>query len=320
MAETDSFNFKAFIAHSQVSYSTVWMPQTGLSSLQSHSLLRVLIPGLKEAQAHPLFRARLPSSWGVLVDPAWTKTSGFWSDSLVTPSGDPAILLNPEAALDPRLGQSLLVHELTHLVHHRYRPYEENWVREGVALLAETVVTGYFYPGLSAGFEEPETSLIASTDPTRRESAYSAEQSNQYGHLIQFFYYLYRVCGQKPLLDTLLTHGSPETGIAFIDQALNVAADASENVASEPACRNFDSVFRAFQIARFVGDASEPTGYVVAGSGQQAKVRDKAPAKLLPYSAAAYLTSGKCSRPGEIPWPEESGFDGKRRCIRIRLK
>jgi hypothetical protein len=247
----------------------------------------------------------------------WTQTSGFWSDTLSTPEKEPAILINPDAAIDARLSDSLIAHEATHLVHHRYRPHEENWMREGMALLAEYIVTGYFYPGLSSGFESPETSLVASTDPTLIESAYGDEQGSQYGHMLQFFYYLYRVCGRETLFDTLLTDPSEATGIEFVGHALAQTRKNNAEIASDPACAGFESAFRAFEVARFVADASRPSTYVVAGLGHQGAVRDK-PRKLPPYSAMAYeLRVGKkplkaCAA-GDIPW-------GDSRCIRVRLK
>ena len=52
------------------------------------------------AESYPLLASRLPKSWDVLVDPAWTKSTGFWSEELHVRPGVPAILLDPHALID----------------------------------------------------------------------------------------------------------------------------------------------------------------------------------------------------------------------------
>jgi hypothetical protein len=280
--------------------------------LAHEELIRTLKGSLLKIENHPLFRSRLPAHWGVLIDPDWSRSGGLWSDTLQTPQGDPAVLFNPDTLASSRFGYSSVVHELTHLVHHRYRPREENWVREGVALLAEYVVTQHFYVALRSGFTEPESSLVASTDPTNQDSVYGDERGNQYGHLTQFFYYIYRVCGGDGLFDTLLTDSSDKTGIDFVDYALAKTRASDADVAAEPACAGFEPLFRAFETARFVADSSSASGYVLSGAGYSAAVRDKR-REIPPYSATAYkLASGKKCAKGDRAW-------GRDRCIRIKL-
>lgn len=266
------------------------------------SSLKLALP---EVLSSSFFASRIPAQWGILLDGTWTQSSGFFSDQLKTPEGAPAILLSPSAILGTGSAESLLAHELTHLVHQGNRPQEESWVREGVALLAEWTVTKRYSPALTEAFARPETSLTAPLDPRHLDYADVSKRTAQYGHILQYFIYIYRLCGKQALLDTLLTSPSPKSGIAFLDEVLPSMKSAS------PACANFKDSFRLFSLARFQQDVANPENYVLI-SGLSSVVRAQAPDSLPPYSSSAYsLQDGAHCAAQDIAW-------GTSRCIRIQ--
>lgn len=262
---------------------------------------------------HWLFQGRLPAKIAVLVDGDWTKTAGYWSSTLAAPDGTPAVLLAPnvsrEVLADPAENLKILAHELTHLIHYKIRPQEQSWVREGLALLAEYLVTGYFNPSLPAAFSQPETSLVADLDPGRSEEIATSDRLAQYGHLVQYFYYIYRLCGKNQLFLQLLTSDSAASGKEFLDESLRIA---SAQTTPNPACTSFEESFRFFELARFIDDPLAPETYVVHVP-LKSRLQPNASFTLPPYSAGAYSLKGakaKC-QPTEMPW-------GSARCIRVR--
>ncbi len=113
--------------------------------------------------------------FSILIDPEWHLSAGYWSNLLQAPDGSPAILLTPQSFAQgdaPLL--MLLTHELTHLVHFQFRPKEESWVREGLAMLAEYAVSGLVDPAWTEALYHPETTMIADfntgTRPAKRST------------------------------------------------------------------------------------------------------------------------------------------------------
>lgn len=265
------------------------------------------IEDLKRAWGAPFLKDRLPNVVGVLVDAKWKKTSGYWSSTLVTPTGAPAILINAQTYVNPAERLRLLAHELTHLVHFATNPKEESWVREGLAMLVEFRVTGKLNPVLLAAKTLPETSLMASQDPAAPDFIGLHENTAQYGHVLEYFYYLYRLCGGERVVDALFA-ARETAGVLTIDMVL---ASVS---APETACANFDSSFTAFSKARFLQSTAKPSSYVWL-TGLRATVRESAaelPRPFPRYSSAAYRLGEKekaCEK-GDEPW-------GERRCIRV---
>lgn len=282
-----------------------WNPETHETQRQFERML----PRIQEA---PLLSKRLPETWALLIDGRWAKSAGYWSTELKAPDGRPAILLRPQTFLYGEQGLRLSVHELTHLVHHGLRPHEESWVREGIAMISEFTATGTLSAVMQEGFLTPETSLTAALDPHEADYADSKSRGARYGHILQYFYYLYRLCGKISLFEDLLASPSPAKGVAFIDRTLKDRFKRGD-FATDPVCEGFETSFKAFQTARFLQDPMTPSGFVTASSGTQAQVR-QAPAWIPPYSAMAYRLPprAKCLA-GDFPW-------GESRCIRIRMK
>jgi hypothetical protein len=186
---------------------------------------------------------------------------------------------------------------------------------EGAAMLMEYVVTESMTPALSEGFKTPETSLTSSFDPKNDEysESISADILAKYGHVFQYSYYLYRLCGKDDLLDKILTSSSKNTGIALIDELLKARSEKLKDEEKKKYCENFKESFRAFQIARFNPKFTDESGYIVSRN-MKATVRDKA-MDLPAHSAMTYKIKSdteKCPD-GEIAW-------GASRCIKIRYE
>jgi hypothetical protein len=218
--------------------------------------------------------------------------------------------------MDPQGGFALLTHEAVHLTHGRARPQEASWIREGLALLGETLITGYFNPVVGLGFASPETSLMLTVDPALPESEAMRVRGPQYGHVLQYFYYLYRLCGGDSLYETLFEGADAIDrtleGPAFIDAVLK--RQLAESSGADPSvCSNFEGSFVAFERARLKQYRLRPSDYVMI-SGFEAPLRASPPrADELPlWSATQYRpspNSGKCE-PGDESW--------RNRCLRIR--
>ncbi len=278
--------------------------------------IQALFQNIPLATKNPAISSYWPERFSILIDGNWKGSSGFSSPELVAPDGSPAILIRPEAAVDPS-SFYLVVHELTHQIHYKTRPHEEAWLREGVALLAEYVLTGKLNPIIREGFRNPESSLTAALDPSKSDYF-----GSQHGHLIQYFYYLYRLCGQNAFFSKLLTSPSSSTGIAFLDETLRGLSSSSE---IDPICSDFNTSFRAFEIARF-SQAPYPKNAYVIMTSDRASVR-RMPRDLPPYSAMAYF-------PSQIVHSDRIGQFGKvgsgcirdsdvrieDRCVRIRME
>lgn len=258
------------------------------------------------------FQERLPKSFGVIVDEHWSTSEGYFSPKIKTPDGAPAILLSEPAIREPSAQASLLVHELTHLVHFSRRPHEEPWIQEGVALLAETVVTKSFNRALLLGFDAPETSLTEGFDFQHRSIEGRDRTLAKHGHVLQYFYYIYNLCGKDELLNELIESDSKRSGREFLDEILRLA---SQKRALDPVCASFEKSFLAFENARFFPKASPPSARLLP-SFLKARIR---PAPLTeampPFSAQAVrMREGAASC--------ESGFQevDPETCFRIRLE
>jgi hypothetical protein len=280
---------------------TVWKRNTYADLTLFIQILFQNISSISEKQTIKEF---FPSQLSVLIDGDWTGSSGYSEPGLTAPDGSPALLIRPEAALDPS-SLSLVVHELTHVIHYKTRPHEEAWLREGVALLSEYVLTGKLNPILREGFKNPETSLTAPLDPTQADYF-----GAQHGHLIQYFYYLYRLCGKDILFSKLLASPSQSSGIEFLDETLR---ELSGTIALDPVCTDFKTSFVAFETARFTQSPYPKDKYVII-MNDRGVVREF-PQQIPSYSATAYRRSNSapaCVQASDIP------IEGA--CIRIRMK
>lgn len=288
-------------------HGTIWLrgynddPKTLLQNLQSK---------LPVVLNHAIFKSKIPQHWDILLDGEWKKSPGYWANDLKSPDGNPALLFTP-STLFRDSGLALIAHELTHMIHHQYRPAEEAWIREGAALLAEYLVTGYFNPSMELAFTSPETSLIADFDPEASAAKEVFQVNAQYGHVLLYFYYLHRVCGNprmpKTFFNALLTIDSSQVGMNFMDVFLKSLVGDNP---IKPYCQDFKNSFMAFETARFMNDPNKDFTYVLITRLKPA-VRETAP-NLPPYSAGAYKRATPSCPGEEISWDLN--------CIRIRLK
>jgi len=300
-----------------------WAPQTELEwkgALAESEVFREISSTLKlsyaRVRAHAIFKNNLPAHLGIILDSGWTQSEGFFSAELKTSEGYPAVLFQPLSLLDKGAQPALLSHELTHLVHFQKRPHEAPWVQEGVALLAEYVVTRSFNPALLQGFRHPETSLTEGFEIRHRQAVTPAQTLAQYGHVLQYFAFLYENCGGDALLNFLLNSSAKSSGVAFMDEAsAAIVIDAA--APHEVFCDSFEKSFRAFQRARFFPKPYPPSASVISYA-MKAAVRVTPPANtdiLPPYSARAFYlpeTDGRCL--GERIFAEPSI------CFEIRLE
>jgi hypothetical protein len=291
---------------------------------------------------------KFPEQWAIRLDTTWSLSEGFWSPTLTSPDSKkitnfdqthnvnqvPAIILNPVSLFENHSATSLLIHEMAHLAHYQYRPHEESWVREGVALLAEHVLNQYvqaqamkskaqkkqitfrpvyFNSVYQDGFITPETSLIQVTDLKNLSAESQSLRRGQYGHLLQYFHYLYRLCGGEDFFKDLVKSSSQLKGIEFLDFLLkNLFEKKSSLKSAHPICSSFKDSFKAFEIARFKQDFSEPSRFLYPTSWT-ATIRST-PQELPSYSAMAYdLKEGESCPSRDIEW-------GSSRCIRIRFE
>lgn len=260
---------------------------------------------------HWIFKERLPSPVGILLDQKWEKSAGFSSPDLKTSKGYPAILINPQRVSTRQEWKRILAHEFSHLVHRQARPHETSWVIEGVGLLAEHLLSEQklFHPGLAHSYRDPETSLIGDLN-VLSPSYNGKDKLPQYGHLLQYFYYIHRLCGGDVLLHTLLFNESKSAGIEFIDRVLKALTQAK--VTESEACSDFNTSFEKFQLARFKNDQHITDGFVRRSLIPTA-VRTTARKLTLPYSATAYYKPDHGCAQGDHLW-------GERKCIRIRFE
>ena len=204
-------------------------------------------------------------------------------------------------------------------MHNHLRPQSdqeaESWIREGIAMLAEWIVTGEYgtaqiNPSFNQAFKIPETSLIAPLDPNHEDFKNVQMRTAQYGHILQYFLYVYRLCGKTSLLEKLMSSSSSKTGVELMDEVLK-----SMNAPSI-ACQSFHDSFVHFSLARFKQDLGEED--YVYRTGAESVIREK-PVDLPPYSSEAYRLNSdphqkqKTCLSGEFKW-------GSSICIRIREK
>jgi hypothetical protein len=274
----------------------------------SKTLSEVLAKRLPQLLDSPFWKDRLPEHWSLLLDGSWTTSAGYWSPDLPSPDKSPAILIRPQTLIHSDHGTHLIAHELAHHVHHQIRPHEESWIREGIAMMAEYLTTQKLNPILLEGFRNPETSLIAPLDPSDRNYKNANKRVTQYGHILQYFYYLYKNCGGDGLIEEILTDPSPQSGIELLDQILKRRRKGPTGGAVIRVCENFQESFINFEIARLKQDPTESTPFIIP-TAIRAPIRDSRQ-ELPPYSATAYR--GSCT-PGDIGW-------GAQKCIRIRME
>jgi hypothetical protein len=292
-----------------------WKGDSGLITSQ-------LMDQVRELEGHWLFEGELPEKFSVLLDGTFTRAAAYWDDTLTAPDGSPAILLTPAAALDISRSDNLLTHEITHHLHHRYRKWEKFWVREGLALLAEKIVTSHFHPSLEEGFLAPESSLTEDMNPRTTqepdksipEYQMNSKRGRTYGHLLQYFYFIYRLCGKDQLFSTLLKSQAPTSGVDFVDGTLKLMRATSPKIAGEVACSGFKESFLQFQKARFSQSPIRPNTWVTAND-MKATVRKEPMVLTQPYSATAYEVAPPtgCARKEDI-------LLNPMLCLRVRME
>jgi len=271
-------------------------------------LIQGLNSSLKTVLSSSIFSSNILPAWGIIIDGSFTESEGYFSSELKTPAGLPAILLQRNALINEAGQTRLIAHELFHLMHFQKRPKEADWVQEGLAQLTEYLVTGNFNRSLLSAFTSPETSLTEGFAFHDREQNSKNQTLAQYGHALQYFYYLYRLCGKNELYEILVNSSSQKNGVNFIDEQLKILAHTKT---LDPICTSFEKSFVAFEHARFFPKVAPSSSYIISAD-MAATVRPKPNAiPLPPFSARAFKLQNEqnCS-PGII-------IDGD--CFEIRL-
>ncbi len=309
---------KPNLAYGQESSDEVLQPQVTIEyrNVLHKDKSELLSANLAKVRASPWFNNRLPLSFGMILDGNFTASEGYYSPLLITYDlktglAVPAILFS-DTLFSATRSLQLMAHELTHLMQAHLWPQsgsiENSWLREGLALMAEWMIsTEQGYPGhnpaLMEAFRFPETSLVAPLTPEQETYKDVRVRTAEYGHILQYFIYIYRLCGGKKLLEELLAPSSLKTGLALLDEALPLQHTGYA------ACANFHESFVAFSLARFhQGTAPEDYVYVTA---LESPIRES-PVDLPPYSSTVYrrTPNQKCAL-HDWEW-------GTSRCIRIR--
>lgn len=131
-------------------------------------------------------------------------------------------------------GQSLFFHEFFHFIHYLYRPQEESWLKEGMAMLFEYYLTKHIHWKAAKAFREnSQRPLVVPYDPFKPNLA-------DYGQSFFFLYYIQNKCGAIPLLWKLTQSTEEAKGIDFVQSLLE----------QYPTCQDFYSTHCNFLIAR----------------------------------------------------------------------
>lgn len=304
LAQTSNVTYWRALKDIKVGSNQVSVWHNGTQSIENESLgnLKTQVKAVWDAD---LWKKLSLKDISILIDHEWTKSAGYWSNQLRSPKNTEAFLVTPKALLDETRLKSLLAHELMHLLFYRANPNEESWVREGLALLSEYVVTGNLNPIWNAGLANPERSLLAIHDPGQPDALHVIEQAAQYGHVLQFFFYLYKHCGGDEFL-TEYMKPAKEVGFIRLDAILK----------SISSCEDTKTVFKNFSMARFKNDPAHPELLLYASSRAAVvrKSEEQLPNPMPAYSSGSYFLSKKVKTcpGGDIAW-------GQRRCIRIQL-
>ncbi len=223
--------------------------------------------------------------FSVLIDGDWKHSAGVYFPNDADPHGHPQVRIRPQTLLERDYGSKVIFHEWIHLLHQSIAPKEDSWIREGVALISEFENFNELSPTWRAALSTPETSLISAIDPEKIDFTQNPQVSPQYGHWLQFFFYLKKACAIPNMLQWML----PDTteilaGIPGLDQRIRKTFKELNSPTSK--CQDFETVFRAFQHARFFPEYASEDGYLNI-SPYTVAIR-KTPMVLPPYSAMAY--------------------------------
>jgi len=161
---------------------------------------------------------------------------------------------------------------------------------------------------ISKGFSFPETSLTQLVSVHQWGSENNSYVRAQYGHILQFFYYLQKHCGGREIFFELLENPSEKTGVDFIEEVLHGFSNLS------PVCQDFDVLFQNFQKARFFPDIYPKTSYLIR-SRFRGRVQSEPLESMKPYSAQAHplRDEEKCSG-------EAVRFEHRLYCLQVRFE
>lgn len=151
----------------------------------------------------------------------------------------------------------ILAHEYFHAIHFILNPFEEDWVKEGMAQVFEMKVTGKpFREHLEGGLNDLTSELITEYD----HSHYSPQL---YGHHFLYFYYLEKNCGSMDLFWKIAKSNYPppmdfNLGPIPVPSASLQKLSGKENIDLQlrslpqlrPHCRNFENATKSFEIGR----------------------------------------------------------------------
>ena len=300
-AQNEYSRYQSFdkTAHTEILYvlSKGGSIDSGPESLKLRKALQNASRAVTETLKFPLFQ-NLAESF-VLINPEWTKSGGYFSSDLKI-ANRPGVLIGLSNLATETQAKRVIAHELAHLLFAESNSNEVSWVKEGVALLVESLVTGQMSQDVREAFLHPEVTLIGNFNPKLDSYHTDWHQAAQYGNVQLYFSYLYQNCGKDqffahlfeknhsplPLLDSLLKNSPCPVGKSFIES------------------------FKNYSIAKALQDFSDPLKHVLFDAVEI--VAAEHPAKLEPFSETVYrLKEGAHCQANEIQASAQN-------CIRIR--
>ena len=131
-------------------------------------------------------------------------------------------------------GKSLFFHEFFHFIHYLYRPQEESWLKEGMAMLFEYYLTKHIHWKAAKAFRgNSQRPLVVPYDPLN-------PNLSDYGQSFFFLYYIQNKCRAIALLWKLTQSTEEAKGVDFVQSILE----------QYPTCQGFYSTHCDFLIAR----------------------------------------------------------------------
>lgn len=249
----------------------------------------------------PFYQQHLPKKWSIIFTESLPpNVGGLHHHRHTDPDGNPTVFLSPQNLLVLN-NWSPLAHETFHLIHSIYRPHEEPWLREGLALTAETIFSESLVPYFEMAYDVPTVSLIRPINWNNRSAEETQLRLSHYAHLQLFFLYIYNNCGGLALLEPLTTSLTPEKGVPFLKNILSALAAVNAGLPTwKPYCQNLNQLHEQFQKAKYQPRFDLSDGFLVKNPNLRARIlEDRPTGKLPPYSAVAYFAKPNTECPAD---------------------
>lgn len=167
--------------------------------------------------------------------------------------GDLILSISPALVASAHLN-ALFSHEFFHALHFLVNPGEEEWIREGLAMLFEKKM------GENFNAQAIEASLHSSTTPLISLYDINDYSFEQYGHHMLYFHYLTQNCGKDLFWKMVAKKPKSLFGSSGIDYVLK----KSENLKRPNLCHDFETTALNFEVARMhnhYSGASQSSNY-----------------------------------------------------------